>query len=198
MRRLLLDNPPCRRVVVCCGRGNNGGDGLVIARHLANAGVGVKVLGFFTAEALAGDALINYRILAHTRVPIVLEPDPQDRWLDDELKCLGGLAADWIVDALLGTGATGAPRPPLDRVIAAMNRAGSRRFSVDIPSGLDCDHPQADAVSVKADITATFVALKPCLVASGFRAVCGHVHVVDIGVPSEILSIVENQPANGS
>jgi len=100
-------------VVLCCGKGNNGGDGFVIARHLDLRGYDVRVLLFCDPAELAGDAAANYTTIELAGLPIFRCPagDPQP-WLNEQLA-----DADWIVDALLGTGARGEPRPPLDIVL---------------------------------------------------------------------------------
>src|SRR5207302_5011864 len=91
-------------VLICCGKGNNGGDGFVIARHLDNRGVGVRVLLFARPEELTGDAAINFRIIERSGLPIVIQPDPA--------ALAGELAPTaWVVDALFGTGLTGGVRP---------------------------------------------------------------------------------------
>src|SRR5690242_3658827 len=91
-------------VVICCGKGNNGGDGFVIARHLDNGLVAVKVLLFGEPDNLAGDAAINYRIIAKSGLPVdCLGLHP----LDNEKLRQELATADWIVDALFGTGLAG-------------------------------------------------------------------------------------------
>ena len=126
-----IDGP----VVICCGRGNNAGDGFVIARHLDLRGHLPWVLLWADPGELTGDAAENFRILRKTRVPILPSCEARDQtWLAEQLA-----RANWIVDALLGTGARGNPRPPVDQVIAAINASGRRVLAVDLPSGLDCD-----------------------------------------------------------
>jgi NAD(P)H-hydrate epimerase len=169
------------RVVICCGKGNNGGDGFVIARHLDLRGVPVRVLLFAPPEELSGEAKLNHGILSRTRIPLRVLADAADD-LRGELT-----SAEWVVDGLFGTGLTGAVRPPLDRVIAAINASGSRVFAVDIPSGLDCDtgHPLGE--TIRAEHTATFVALKKSFLNPESRQWTGQVHVIDIGAPRELV-----------
>lgn len=167
-------------VVVCCGKGNNGGDGFVIARHLDNGQVPVKVLLFAQPEELAGDASINYRIIDKAGLSIEslgLRP------LDGEKLRRELAAAEWVVDALFGTGLTGPVRPPFDEVIAAISAGSTRVLAVDIPSGLDCDTGQPLGPTVRADHTATFVGLKKGFADPAARSWLGQVHVVDIGAP---------------
>ncbi len=101
-------------VVVCCGKGNNAGDGFVIARHLDLRGFSVRVALWAAAEELTGDAAVNFQILRKTDVPIQPVMSADDFSLFDRQLADAG----WIVDALLGTGARGEPRPPLDAAIA--------------------------------------------------------------------------------
>jgi NAD(P)H-hydrate epimerase len=171
-------------VVVCCGRGNNGGDGFVIARHLDNAGVRVRVLLFARPEDLAGDAAVNYRILTRAGLPLEVYPGAEV----DEGKIRGELAAaDWVVDALFGSGLRGPVRPPLDRVIAAINASGARVLAVDIPSGLDSDTGMPQGPTVRAHHTATVAALKKGFLEESARPWLGQVHVIDMGVPRRLL-----------
>ena len=110
-------------VVVCCGKGNNGGDGFVIARWLDNVGVAVRVLLFARPEELAGDAAVMYRIIAHSGPPIGVYAGTtvDEAALRKELD-----AAGWVVDALFGTGLTGPVRPPFDAIIGAINASRAR------------------------------------------------------------------------
>src|SRR5262245_9607506 len=100
-------------VVICCGKGNNAGDGLVIARHLENRGLVARVLLWATTDELPPDAAANYRIVRASGISLdVLGTADWTSTLDSALTDAGT-----IVDALLGTGARGEPRPPLDAVI---------------------------------------------------------------------------------
>ncbi len=169
-------------VVICCGRGNNGGDGFVVARHLDLRGHNVRVLVFDDPAGFAGDAALNYRVLAHSDVPISrVEAGDLDRELD---------GAEWIVDALLGTGAKGEPRPPYDRVIEAINISGRPVLAVDVPSGLDCETGEAARHTIRAAHTATFVAAKRGFESANARDHTGMVHVLDIGAPRKLLDAI--------
>jgi NAD(P)H-hydrate epimerase len=170
-------------VVVCCGKGNNAGDGFVIARHLDLRRQEVHVLLWADPAELAGDALANYAILAKSDVPILqlaggsASPDAE--------RVLRG--AGWIVDALLGTGAQGAPRPPLAEAIDLLNLQGARKLAVDLPSGLDCDLGVISPHTFVAEHTCTFVAPKPGFYAPGAERYTGVVHVLDIGAPRKLV-----------
>lgn len=174
------------QVVICCGKGNNAGDGFVIARHLELRGFDVKVVLWSEPEHLRGDAAINCQILRRAQTPMTICPGQADRtWIQDQLA-----GAAWIVDALLGTGSTGAPRPPFDAVIDIVNRTSAKKFAVDLPSGLDCDQGIPSASTVRADHTATFVALKSGFRNSQAREFLGTVHIVDIGAPRKLVDEV--------
>ena len=171
------------RVVICAGRGNNGGDGFVIARHLENRGCDVHVLLFADPEKLQGDARINYQVIDRARTSIrVVDADTAGEDVDTELA-----AAEWIVDSLIGTGTRGSLREPFPAIIESINRCPARTMAIDLPSGLDCDtglpvDPQ-NSIAVQADFTATFVARKLGFENSASAAFTGEVRVIDIGVP---------------
>jgi NAD(P)H-hydrate epimerase len=187
---LLLSLGVSGRVVLCCGKGNNGGDGFVIARHLANCGVEVRVLVFAHPEELRGDAEVNYRIIARSGLPIVaLTADPLDMAaLRHELS-----VAEWVVDALFGTGLTGPLRAPFDQIVDAINASSARVLAVDIPSGLDCDTGQPLGPTVRAQHTATMAALKKGFAEPAARKWLGAIHLVDIGVPPALVSPVREE-----
>ena len=136
------------RVDIACGKGNNGGDGLVIARHLANQGFEVRCLLFARPEDLSADAAMQCNIVQRMGLPTIVV---------EESDFTG---ANWIVDALFGTGLTGSVRPPFDRVIESINASGVRVMAIDIPSGLDCDTGKPLGPCVRAQHTVTFVAPK--------------------------------------
>ena len=126
-------------VVICCGKGNNGGDGFVMARHLEARGHRVKVLYWSDPQGLPPDATANHAILVRAATPLInLAEQPNADALARELE-----GAQWIVDALLGIGARGELRPPFDKVIQQLNDHPARKFAVDLPSGLDCDTGEA-------------------------------------------------------
>jgi NAD(P)H-hydrate epimerase len=173
-------------VVVCCGHGNNAGDGFVIARHLDLRGHRVRVLLWCKPEELTGDAATNYHILAKSDVPIVVFSDEHD-----ETRLSGFLqGAAWIVDGLLGTGAHGEPRPPLDSVIDQLNAAAAPKLAIDLPSGLDCDSGRPARHTICAADTCTFVTAKAGFFAAEAAPYVGHLHVLDIGTPRKIIEQV--------
>lgn len=179
---VLHERAPQSRVGVVCGKGNNAGDGFVIARHLANLGHDVRLLMACDPADLRGDAAINWHVVDRMRLPTArLEAAAQSDWE----RALAG--TDWIVDALLGTGAVGPPRGAIATAIAAVNavagRGDIRVLAVDLPSGLDCDSGLVAEPCIRADCTATFVAPKVGFETPAARGLLGEVQVVDIGAP---------------
>jgi len=182
--------PDSSRVCVVCGKGNNAGDGFVIARHLDALGIGVQVLLASPPASLTGDAAVNHRVVERAGLPMKdLSQAGEDEWR----QVLGASQADWIVDALLGTGAVGRVSGAVATAIAAINAlrqappARLRVFAVDLPSGMDCDSGLPLGTCVRADVTATFVARKTGFAAMGAAELTGQVHVLGIGVPRVLL-----------
>ncbi|MGE3317601.1 MAG: NAD(P)H-hydrate epimerase [Planctomycetaceae bacterium] len=170
-------------VLICAGKGNNGGDGFVIARHLENHGAQVVVWLFGKPEELQGDAAVNFSVLRAANTPIRITAETID-WVefDRALK-----ESAWIVDALLGTGMTGEVREPLRSVIDRINRISApRKLAIDIPSGMDCNTGLPLGCAVRADHTATMVARKTGFDAPGAAGLTGQVHVIDIGIPKAL------------
>jgi NAD(P)H-hydrate epimerase len=171
-------------VVICCGKGNNAGDGFVIARHLDLRGIEARVLVWANPAELRGDAQINFQILQKAEIEVVpCTGEAGQRRAQQH--CAG---ASWLVDALLGTGVVGAPRPPLDAAIDLINGQSAPVLSVDLPSGLDCDTGHCDGVVVRAAHTCTFVAAKPGFFAEGAAELTGQLHVLDIGAPRRLVA----------
>jgi NAD(P)H-hydrate epimerase len=173
-------------VVLCCGRGNNGGDGLVIARHLDNRGIPVRVLQFAEPETPA--AQMNFQIVSRSGLPLTL--------FDLKAPLDGRLAAslsdaDWVVDALFGTGLRGPLRPPFNEIVETVNRYQKPVLAVDIPSGLDCDTGKPAGPCVRAAHTATFLALKKGFQSPEATPWLGRVHVLEIGSPRNCLQEVD-------
>jgi len=182
---VLLNQGARGPVVVCCGKGNNGGDGLVIARHLDNHQVPVRVLLFGRPQDLQGDPATNYRIIARSGLPIAIHAGNP---VDDELLRHDLAGAEWVVDALFGTGLRGPVRAPFDQVIAAINDRAGPVLAVDIPSGLDCDTGHPLGPTVRATHTVTFVARKKGFADPAAAEWLGQVHVAAIGAPRCLLA----------
>ena len=164
-------------VLVVCGGGNNGGDGLAAARHLHNRGAAVTIGLTRDPDRFEGDALTNWNAVramslpARPFGPAMLSPCP-----------------DVIVDAIFGTGLDRPPREPFPETAEAINGCGAAVLAVDLPSGLDCDTGEPPGACVRATRTVTFVAEKV-----GFPAAAawvGRVTVGDIGCPRELVEEV--------
>jgi len=185
---LLLDSMQIAGLIcLVCGKGNNGGDAYVMARHLENRGHSVRVLLACRPEEITGDALLHLQVIQRAGLPIIdLSQGTRESWLN-ELQ-----SAAWIVDALLGTGLTGVVREPYCKIIEAINQTGSRVFSVDLPSGLDCDTGQPLGTCIRAMITGTFVSRKLGFDMPGTELWTGKIHVLDIGVPKALLEAIDH------
>lgn len=168
-----------RKVAVACGRGNNGGDGYVVARHLLDAGAEVSVVLASDPSRVSGDALINlesYRRLGGSLHTVVDDSD------------VGAVrplfeAADVIVDALLGTGLSDEVRGRYRTLIETIEGCAGLKIAVDIPSGLSADDGRVLGVAAPADHTVTFGFPKVGLVTDPGAQLAGELHVVDIGIP---------------
>ena len=168
-----------RSVAIVAGAGNNGGDGFVVARHLAMRGVGVVTFLVAAAEKVAGDAAVNLGILRK------LEHDVREVRGDSLADLARTLSEfDLLVDAVGGTGIRGALRGDVATAVEQINAAGKPVLAIDIPTGLDCDTGQAPGPTVRARATVTFVARKKGFDAPGAKAYTGEVRVADIGVPA--------------
>jgi NAD(P)H-hydrate epimerase len=173
LARVVGERCPEGRIVIVCGKGNNGGDGFVAARLLHDAGRDVDVLTLAEPGELRGDARTNYE-----RLPASAAAQP----LSDGGEALAG--ADAIVDALLGTGSSGAPRGEIAAAIDAINTAGAGEvIACDVPSGVDASTGEVAGLAVRATATVTFHAGKPGLWISPGKDHAGRVEVVDIGIP---------------
>ncbi len=171
------------RAVIACGPGNNGGDGGVVARHLDARGRSVRVVWFAAREQIAGDASIQHTILAASGID-------QQEWAGpvDPGRLVALFSdADWIIDALLGTGLARPVEGLLRAVIESMNAGGKPILALDLPSGLDADSGEPLGIAVRATETVTFVAPKLGFARPGADAYTGRVSVADIGVPRRLL-----------
>jgi len=181
---LLMKQTPTGSILICAGKGNNGGDGFVIARHLSISGHTVEVLLFCDPEEQAGDALINFQIIEASRIPIhVFGNQPNYELLAKRFS-----SAEWVVDALLGTGTQGELRDPFPQIIQCLNQSEKKVMAVDLPSGMDCDSGQPIGECVVANLTATFVAPKLGFTQPDAARFTGDVHVIGIGVPQAVLA----------
>jgi NAD(P)H-hydrate epimerase len=184
LERIAPDGP----VTVVCGKRNNGGDGLVVARLLREAGRRVTVVCTAPPAEFAGDAGANLERLPGDE-PVRLDGSPWSAAVDATsasppaslTDVFGAQAA--VVDALLGTGFAGEPRGTVANAIEAINATGAPVVAVDVPSGVDASTGVVRAGAVRASATVTFHAAKPGLWIRPGKAHAGDVHVLDIGIP---------------
>ena len=175
--------PPCR---ILCGPGNNGGDGLALARQLHNRGVEVSLHLVEPRSRInpASDAGLNLHVVERMGLDI-REPGP-DLPLEDAIR--GAPSSGVVIDAMLGTGLTRPLRSPYRDWVEAINRSGRPTVSLDIPTGLDADTGEVLGAAVRADHTFTMAAPKLGFSRGAGPAYTGRVHVVPIGMAWELLA----------
>ncbi|MBI4051357.1 MAG: NAD(P)H-hydrate epimerase [Elusimicrobia bacterium] len=176
--------PSGAKVVFCCGRGNNGGDGLVAARYLKQREV------FSSIWILPPSREKGYGPLVSANMERAKQAGIEIQTMDTDLKLLADHfgEADILVDSLLGTGSVGKPAGILKKAIQFMNRVGKPIVAVDIPSGLDPDKGYHGGVFIKARWTLTLGLPKKGLLAAHAQPNVGELRVLDIGFPKELLS----------
>ena len=176
-----------RRVGVLCGRGNNGGDGFVVARTLVQRGVDVAVFLLGGVADVRGDARANLEILGRLGVTVVEISDSQ-AW---ELHFSEVSDCTLIVDAIFGTGLNSPVSGLIESVIADVNASGIPVVAIDLPSGLSADSPKPIGPSIEATLTVTLAAPKLPLVLPPGETHAGDIVIADIGIPVEVIEAVE-------
>ena len=181
----MLDDPQQAKVAILCGKGNNGGDGFVVARHLHNHSISVYV--FLVAKISDilkdGDAGTNLQILLNMKIPVKEILDIPG--VNSILKELNGY--NILADALFGTGLSGDVREPFKTLISGVNNLNKPTLSVDIPSGLDCNTGKFLGAAIKATKTVTFAVAKKGFYLNDGPSYTGKVIVSDIGIPKELI-----------
>jgi NAD(P)H-hydrate epimerase len=176
--------PEARRILILCGRGNNGGDGLAAARLLTGDSLEIRVLLFAIPDTLSPDAAENLNLAKSAGVPIVVIEGEDLSALDAELE---STPPDLVVDALLGTGIDRPLGGRLAKVVERIEGAGLKVVAVDVPTGLNGSSAEIPGPVMPAELTVTFAALKLCHVLPPACLCCGEVAVVDIGIPDTVL-----------
>lgn len=170
-----------KRITIFAGPGNNGGDGLVVARLLHHLGAHPVVLLLAASESFRDDAAINLAAVQKLELPLVdICSATELHHVDDVLS-----DSDFVVDALFGTGLCRPVEGVFAEVVERINLAGSPVVAVDIPSGVCSDTGQSLGKAVRADLTVTFCLAKPGQVVYPGRGHVGILEVVDIGIPAE-------------
>ena len=193
--RLNKDQKP-RRVLLCCGKGNNGGDGFVLARRLELEGIECRVVSLVSPDVYKGDALVNLNVIR-----AMFKDSPEKLiFLSDLPNSIARLHSeitwcDWIVDAILGSGASGPLRSPYDVVAQTLNSSGKPIYSIDLPSGVNADDGSADPNAIRAKLTTTLAVAKTGLITEKAREYVGELFIGDIGVPISPLLEVRQEPA---
>lgn len=165
-------------ILVLAGPGNNGGDGIVIARYLHQAGLPVKLLFSAPPENLAGDAAINFKTIENVDLPWTVWPDaPKFNFGIDSL----------LVDAMLGTGVSTPVRGPVAEMIKAFSPQYGPVVAIDIPSGLNVDTGLVHTPPILADVTLTFQLPKIAHAVSPAAHQCGEVVVVDLNIWPQVI-----------
>ena len=172
-----------KRVAVIAGRGNNGGDGFVVARTLLQRGVDVSVFLLAAVSDVRGDARTNLEILGRLGVTAVEVTNGQD-W---ELHFSDISACDVIVDAIFGTGLKSALEGMLQTVVADVNSSGIPVVAIDLPSGLSADTHEVPGDAIDAVLTVTLGAPKVPLVLPPAERHCGDLVIADIGIPEAVI-----------
>jgi ADP-dependent NAD(P)H-hydrate dehydratase / NAD(P)H-hydrate epimerase len=183
-----------RSICVLCGKGNNGGDGFVVARHLQTGAAPVRVLLFAQPEELRGDAATNFQRWRELRGGVTLIPDEKS-W---EGVWSEVAVADAIIDAMFGTGFRGSATGPIGRAIQDINRLSNQAtaarpaliLAVDTPSGLPSDGQAAEGPVLRVHHTVTFTAPKVGQLVSPDSVAAGSLRVVDIGSPAALVEEV--------
>ncbi len=182
-----FENVSGMRVAILCGPGNNGGDGFVVARTMAQRGIDVGVYLVGETAHVKGDARINLSVL-RTLGQDVVEIADATAW---ELHSTDVLGSDLVVDAIFGTGFHGPISGVVETIIADLNSSARPVVAVDLPTGLSADTAGVPGPAMNAVMTVTLAAPKLPLVVSPAEAFAGNLVVADIGIPSTVIESLE-------
>jgi NAD(P)H-hydrate epimerase len=182
-----IEDLSSRCIVIVCGKGGNGGDGLVALRTLACWGYDARAVVLSPFENLSAEALDNLQ--AALKLGLSVESAPTvEAWRD----VLSELAsADVVVDALFGTGLVEPPRGIYERAIEDLNALDAFRVAIDVPSGLSSDSEAVPGIAFDSDLTLALAAPKVCHFLPPASELCGEVEVVEIGIPPQFLESPE-------
>ena len=191
-RRISMWQQAPPRTVILCGTGNNGGDGLAIARHL-------RYLGW-PCEIFVAGPLAKLSVDARANADILLVDAPQGLRFGGAVPAGTEMVAamqqaDLVIDALLGTGASGNPRPPADEWVEQANRSQAFRLAIDIPTGVNATTGERGSPSFEADATLTFVARKPAMSGAQAHRLFGELQVLPIGIPAGLMEELMANPS---
>ena len=173
---------PLKKGIIVCGKGNNGGDGLAVARHLASEGLHITVLLLAKGSGLTGDPAVNFERLPSE---VIVNEIKDEKEFESVLESIDGV--DFIVDAILGTGMTGEITGLPRKAIKIINTFEIPVFSIDIPTGVNADTGAILGDAVRADFTITLGIPKTGIYLFPGADYAGEVTVVEIGLPDEIV-----------
>lgn len=172
-----------KKIGILAGKGNNGGDGYVVARHLHNQGAKVKVFLIGSKSEVSGDSLKNLEILSNMGIDVI-EVIHDGDW--NKVKIAMNFT-DCLVDALVGTGFTGQLQGNMAQVVESINKSNKTIIAIDIPSGVNGDTGQINGMAVRAHHTITFSLPKQGLLLYPGASYTGDLSVADIGIPRQLL-----------
>ena len=172
-------DPAGKKVLILCGKGNNGGDGLVLARYLKEAGANVSV-AFLLGDSLSPLSRSNFYLIEKS-VPFLSEKEEIKKALT---------SAELIVDAVFGTGFSGELPKNCKELFSIANQSNALKIALDIPSGINSDNGFTDKDAFCANRTYTFGAKKPCHVFKESAPFCGVVEVIDIGISPSVFESI--------
>ena len=165
-----------KRVLIVCGKGNNGGDGFVVARKLTEKGASVELI-LAEGEPKTEDTIKNRQICEAMAIPMINFEEEKEISHSVE-------AAELIIDGIYGTGFYGDLREPVRKITRMINQSKAAVYALDIPSGLNGDTGKADEDTVRADCTIVFHRLKPAHIDEKCRGYCGQIICISIGIES--------------
>jgi hydroxyethylthiazole kinase-like uncharacterized protein yjeF len=180
---LLKDHLHMKRVAIFVGKGNNGGDGLVVARHLLNKGVDVKVFLLGREEDLKGDALVHYMVLIQMQAKIYTILNEKDL----KRVQIGLTYTDLIIDAIYGTGFKDNMTALMQEIVNIINKSDKAIISIDIPSGVDASNGMVSSTAIRADYTITLGLVKIGLCLESATPYVGELWLGDISLPNALI-----------
>lgn len=190
--RATIEDLDSRRVGIICGRGNNGGDGLVVARLLSQQGLAVRVFLLSGAEDVVGDTGTNLHAAESLGLSIIEVPDC-DSWRGTR----SGLdECDILVDAIFGTGLDRPLEGLSSLVVGDLNAQDVPVIAIDLPSGLSADLSNPIGEAIKADVTVGLAAPKLALLLAPAESWAGNVVIADIGIPAGVIEAVPGKQLN--
>ncbi|MEG2429100.1 MAG: NAD(P)H-hydrate epimerase, partial [Oscillospiraceae bacterium] len=174
-----------KNCVVLCGAGNNGGDGFVLARKMVENGSNVSVI-LCCGMPKTNESQIMFDNIKNLDIEIIS--------LNENLELAKNKidTAQMVVDAVFGTGFKGQLPPNVKRIFEYINHSITIRVALDIPSGIGADNGECCESPFEAEATCCYMALKPAHLMPYVKNVCGHIEILDIGIPNDIITIVQS------